>query len=192
MTRAGTPSWHEARNLDASDSAVSPRAASRCANLGRWRVSLNSKSIANDKNICARPPRAAERSRAGGPVQSEPEMIVLGSMTSFTSTPLGSDSVHLGLDFLHSNRFARLSADAIEHCVEFGASFAAAEFGREQVAEGLGLQEAICLRLFHQSVRQIQFDGHAHTGHNIAGTPCCVKPFGLAHHTALMIASRLV
>ncbi len=121
-----------------------------------------------ERNILAFPPRAVESSRAGGPCQSEPEMIVLVSMTSFTRPLLGPDGLHLGLDFLDCHRFARLGADAVKDFAEFSRCFAAAQFGRQEFGHRRGFKQAIGPGLLHQRFGQIQLDRNAHTNDKMA------------------------
>src|SRR5882762_3051062 len=88
-----------------------------------------------ERNIWACPASAAEIRRAGGPCQSEPEMIVFVSMTSFTSSPLPPNGVHFGLDFLHRHGIARMSTNAIQNVLEPGGRFTAGKLTNQQVSD---------------------------------------------------------
>ncbi len=72
MIRAGTASRQAVRKRAARVSAVSLWPASRCANFGRWSVSLNSRSMGKEINTWAFPWSAAETSCAGGPSTRSP------------------------------------------------------------------------------------------------------------------------
>lgn len=101
---------------------------------------------------------------------------MLVSTTSFTSPPLGSNRVHLGLDLFHRHRFAWLIADRIEHLAKFRRSFAAAQFSDKQVTDRRGFQQPIGLGLSHQRLRQIQLNRNAHAAHNIAASARVCQP----------------
>ena len=106
-------------------------------------------------------------------INSEDRLV---STTSFTSPPLGSNRVHLGLDLFHRHRFARLGADRIEHLAKFRRSLAPTQFGDKQVADRRGFQQPIGLGLSHQRVWQIQLNRNAHAAHNIAVSARVCQP----------------
>ena len=101
---------------------------------------------------------------------------MLVSTTSFTSSPLGSNRVHLGLDLFHRHRFAWLIADRIEHLAKLRRSFAAAQFGDKQVADRCGFQQPAGFGLFHQGLRQVQLNRDAHAIHNMAAIALACQP----------------
>ena len=121
-----------------------------------------SKSLSPVTNSRACPARAADSSRAGSPCQSEPEMRVLVSTTSFTRPAIPPPGLHLGGDFLLGHRLAGLRTDSAQHVAEFGGGLAPAQFSGDQSAHGCRFEKAVGPCFVQERVGQIQLDGDAH------------------------------
>ena len=159
---AGTASWQAERKRAVIETGVSLRAARRDANFGCWKVSCNSSKSGREMNICACPASVATINRAGGPCQSDPEIIVFVSMTSFTRPTLPSGGFDLGCDIGFRYWLPGQRANVIQRLLKFGGSATPAQFRGQQVAQRRGIQQSAGAGLTHQRVRQFQLNRDTH------------------------------